>query len=104
MFLFCNIGGSDEHYNDVWRDDAVDPTHETNEVESVVSVMDRTSSMILDWDDKFENFMVICVAHGDVLQMLQTAFSRMDGSLHRTLEHLDTATLRKLPLAPNKES
>jgi probable phosphoglycerate mutase len=93
-------GGPDQHYNDVWKDDAVDPTHELNEVESVMSVTDRASSMILEWDKKFENYMVICVAHGDVLQILQTAFSRMDGSLHRTLDHLETATLRYLPLAP----
>eukprot|EP00980_Cylindrotheca_fusiformis_P000197 scaffold36_cov127-Cylindrotheca_fusiformis.AAC.7 len=97
-------GGSDEHYTDVWRDDEQDPTHTTKGVESVVSVTDRATRLILEKDQEYENHMVICVAHGDVLQILQTAFSKMDGSLHRSLEHLETATLRKLSLARNEES
>ena len=48
------------------------------------------------WDQKVKNYMVICVAHGDVLQILQTAFAKIDGSLHRTLPHLETASLRQL--------
>lgn len=94
-------GGSDEHYNDVWKDDAIDPTHTIQGVESVVSVMDRSSTCVLEWDIIVQNYFVICVAHGDVLQMLQTSFSKMDGSKHRTLDHLETATLRPLLLAPN---
>ena len=97
-------GGSDEHYSDVWRDDAIDPNHEENGVESVASVTDRSTSMIVDFDERFENYMIICVAHGDVLQILQTAFSRMDGSLHRTLQHLETASLRRLTLASSSSS
>jgi broad specificity phosphatase PhoE len=94
-------GGSDEHYDDVWKDDAVDPTHTIKGVESVLSVMDRSSTCVLEWDKIVQNHFVICVAHGDVLQMLQTSFSKMDGSKHRTLDHLETATLRPLLLAPN---
>lgn len=91
-------GGSDEHYADVWRDDAKDPTHSIRGVESVMSVTDRATAMILEWDEKCDNHLVLCVAHGDVLQILQTAFSKLDGSLHRSLDHLETATLRKLGL------
>ena len=92
-------GGSDNNYNEVWKDDATDPNHEVQGVESVMSVMDRATTCIREWDAEFEDYMVICVAHGDVLQILQTAFCKMDGSKHRTLEHLETATLRRLPLA-----
>jgi probable phosphoglycerate mutase len=95
-------GGSDEHYNDVWKDDATDPLHQLHGVESVVSVMDRATKCITQWDERIENYMVICVAHGDVLQILQTAFCKMDGSKHRTLENLETATLRRMPLASTK--
>ena len=89
-------GGSDKHYFDVWIDDAKDPNHEVNGVESVVAVTERATAMIADWDQKVKNYMVICVAHGDVLQILQTAFAKIDGSLHRTLPHLETASLRQL--------
>lgn len=90
--------GSDEHYNDVWVDDAVDPSHTINGVESVQSVVKRTTEMILEWDQKYNQYMIICVAHGDVLQILQSGFNKMDCSKHRSLEHLETAILRKLEL------
>ncbi|CAJ1935309.1 unnamed protein product [Cylindrotheca closterium] len=90
--------GSDHHYNDVWIDDAVDPSHTINGVESVQSVVSRTTEMILEWDQKYTGHMIICVAHGDVLQILQSGFSKMDYAKHRSLEHLETATLRKLEL------
>lgn len=89
---------SDTNYNEVWKDDAVDASHEIKGVESVTSVMDRVTECILDWDSQVNDHMVICVAHGDVLQILQTCFSKLDGSQHRTLDHLETATLRKLEL------
>ena len=41
-------------------------------------------------------WMVVLVAHGDVLQILQTSFARVDVRQHRSLEHLQTATLREL--------
>ena len=45
-------------------------------------------------------WMVLLVAHGDVLQIAQTLFSRVDPRLHRSLDHLETATLRKLGIYP----
>ena len=92
-------GGSDVHYPDVWNDDALDPYHTHRGVESVMSVMDRTTTCVLQWNQCLKNHLILLVAHGDVLQITQTAFSKMDGSQHRTLEHLDTATLRPLHLA-----
>jgi broad specificity phosphatase PhoE len=99
---------SDDNYQHVWDDDATDSSHTANNVESVDSVMRRVTSAVAEWDDTLsqENLtsydptrtMVICVAHGDVLQILQTAFEKLDGTLHRTLPHLETATLRPLVL------
>lgn len=90
---------SDTNYPNVWKDDAVDPNHTLKGVESVNQVMERTTQCIAEWDDKVEQpCIIICVAHGDVLQILQTAFCKLDGSKHRTMEHLETAKLRKLQL------
>lgn len=119
-------GGSDVHYHDVWKDDAIDPSHTVRGVESVWSVTDRATTFVLEWDqnlaakaDKEQQqavveakrgdaaataskpyyYWVVCVAHGDVLQILQTAFSiDMDPSQHRSMEHLETAMLRPLEL------
>lgn len=90
---------SDTNYYNVWKDDIVDPNHTLQGVESVNDVVTRTTQCIVEWDNRVQNCFIICVAHGDVLQILQTAFRKMDGSLHRTLEHLETATLRHIELA-----
>ncbi len=94
-------GGSDDHYHDVWKEDALDPSHQKEGVEAVTSVMQRATHCVVDWDAQVTNCLILCVAHGDVLQILQTAFVKMDGSLHRTLDHLDTAKLRRLVLQPD---
>ena len=39
---------------------------------------------------------VLLVAHGDVLQIAQTAFARADPTQHRDLPHLETAAVREL--------
>ena len=96
-------------------------------MESVWSVIDRSTRCVMDWDsndqksgknlvvvqwddnnkeNEVENenqqqhgghYWIICVAHGDVLQILQTAFNKnIDPSQHRSIQHLETATLRSL--------
>ena len=105
-------GKSDGHYGDVWRVDCTDPDHTEFNCESVNSVVRRTSELILDIEKELEDIdndtdsqdddrphKVILVAHGDVLQILQTAFLKVDGSVHRSLDHLETASVRELRLA-----
>ena len=95
-------GKSDVHYQDVWDIDCQDANHNEFNCESVNSVVKRTSELVLEIDNELEKSSqpckVILVAHGDVLQILQTAFIRKDGSVHRSLEHLETATVRQLKL------
>lgn len=54
-----------------------------------------------DDDDGKQNnrrMMIVLTAHGDVLQILQTAFCKLPGTQHRSIEHLETATVRALEL------
>jgi broad specificity phosphatase PhoE len=93
---------SDANYENVWKDDLLDPSHCLSNVESVDSVMERATQCIVDWNSSssaVQNHCVVCVAHGDVLQILQTAFQKLNGSQHRSLEHLETATIRPVLLA-----
>eukprot|EP00930_Biecheleria_cincta_P003611 TRINITY_DN104541_c0_g1_i1.p1 TRINITY_DN104541_c0_g1~~TRINITY_DN104541_c0_g1_i1.p1 ORF type:complete len:276 (+),score=37.22 TRINITY_DN104541_c0_g1_i1:37-864(+) len=103
-------GGPDSRYQDVWDIDARDPSHEEFGVESCNSVLDRTTKLVHELDRMLEHdrtgidsslpWKCILVAHGDVLQILQTGFlGHKDASLHRSLEHLETATVRDLILA-----
>jgi probable phosphoglycerate mutase len=103
-------GQPDHHYADVWTQDEIDSAHTLHHVESVDSVMERTTALIIDLDEKLTNALqekqdlvppscsCILVAHGDVLQILQTAFHKCSGRRHRSLPHLETASLRKLHL------
>lgn len=97
-------GKSDEHYYDVWKYDCDDADHTEFNVESVNAVVHRTSGLILDIEKELSHlngekpYQVILVAHGDVLQILQTAFLKKESKLHRSLEHLETATVREFVL------
>lgn len=71
--------------------------------------MNRTTDLILDIEQELQtkqhppqSYQVILVAHGDVLQILQTAFLKVDGKVHRSLDHLETATVRELVLKNNE--
>lgn len=101
-------GGPDTRYQEVWDVDVHDADHEEFNVESANSVLERTTKLITELDDRLQSaseeggpcWKCILVAHGDVLQIMQTGFLKHeDASMHRSLDHLETASLRGLPLA-----
>ncbi|RUP44733.1 histidine phosphatase superfamily [Jimgerdemannia flammicorona] len=85
---------SDKIYNTVWAADADDGAHTRWNVESCVSVRNRTASLVLDVIEPLPPapaFTAVLVAHGDALQILQTAFEDVPVSTHRQLRHVETA-------------
>lgn len=88
----------DDAYHDVWRGDELDAGHQANGVESANQVMTRVTALILDCEQRFCDASLLLVSHGDVLQILQTAFAGADARSHRSLEHLQTAEIRQLQL------
>ncbi|GAX17083.1 hypothetical protein FisN_5Hh469 [Fistulifera solaris] len=98
-------GQSDSNYPRVWKNDEIDSSHTIDGVESVDSVTQRATSCVIDLDKIYSgNHVFVLVAHGDVLQILQTAFLKRQGKFHRQVEHLETAQLRLLELAPTTAS
>ncbi|KAI8149959.1 putative 2,3-bisphosphoglycerate-dependent phosphoglycerate mutase [Fennellomyces sp. T-0311] len=91
---------SDENYKVCWQDDATGPDHGEHSrygIESPSSVADRTTRFIVDEiEAKMEGATVLLVAHGDVCQIMQTAFLHTDAWRHRELEHVDTANWRDM--------
>ena len=57
------------------------------------------STVLSPNEKEHQPWQVLLVAHGDVLQILQTAFTRVDVRTHRSLPHLETATVRELSFA-----
>jgi broad specificity phosphatase PhoE len=97
-------GGPDNRYQDVWDVDCSDADHTEFDAESANSVLGRTTELICDLDGTLQQtgkrWNCIVVAHGDVLQILQTGFLKHDDAKrHRSLEHLETATIRELKLS-----
>lgn len=88
--------GSDQRYPEIWRADLMDVNHNLHRVESVGSVLKRATQVIDDLEQRFKNETCLLVAHGDILQILQTAFYQLPASQHRDLPHLNTAEIRLL--------
>jgi broad specificity phosphatase PhoE len=95
-------GTSDSNYANVWDYDRKDANHNEFQVESVNSVFHRTTQLLLELEKEFTQTHIILIAHGDVLQILQTAFTRnLHPRFHRSLPHLPTATPRELLFVPS---
>lgn len=89
---------ADDSYDQVWQQDKVNPDSCVKGVESVNQVMARVTAVIADYENRYSAATILLVSHGDALQILQTAFARLDASTHRQLEHLHTAEIRQLLL------
>ena len=92
---------SDDSYDQVWQQDEVNPDSRVKSVESVNQVMARVTAVIADYENQYSAATILLVSHGDALQILQTAFARLDASTHRQLEHLHTAEIRQLLMTGN---
>jgi glucosyl-3-phosphoglycerate phosphatase len=88
------------NYNRVWAHDALDGAHKHNDVESTQEVLARTTSLVADLEKEYSGRNILMVSHGDVLQILQTAFERVAPGSHRLLPPLQTGQIRKLELKP----
>jgi len=86
------------NYQKIWADDMLDGAHKHNDVESTREVLSRTTSLIKDLENSYTGRNILLVSHGDALQILQTAFERVDSSSHRLVSHLETGEIRRLEL------
>jgi len=89
-------GKSDTAYDEVWSRDALDPGHCTQGVESATAVVARGTRLLESLEQKYQGETFLLIAHGDVLQLLQTVFEQVPPSQHRQLRHLDVAEVRRL--------
>ena len=93
--------GPDSCYGEVWQHDKIDANREFRGAESANQVMARVTALVIDCEARYQDATLLLVSHGDALQLLQTAFAKLDASAHRSLEHLQTAEIRQLHLAEN---
>jgi len=87
---------TDGRYEEVWQQDALSAEHRTFGVESIASVAHRARDLVLELESSYQNCVILLVAHGDVLQLLQTVFDGISPTRHRQLKPLQVAELRLL--------
>lgn len=88
-------GQSDIHYQDVWNNDITpDPNNDKN-VEPVEKVLQRGLDVIKQLEQEYSDKLILLVSHGDMLQILRTAFKGAPASQHRKLPHHQTAQIIK---------
>lgn len=87
----------DKNYELCWIDDASPDhgEHSQYDIESPSHVCDRATKFIAEEiESKMEGKTVILVAHGDICQIMLTAFMRIEAWRHREIKHVDTANWR----------
>lgn len=89
-------GGADTFYDTVWAQDALNPSHTDNGVESALNVVARGVGAVQEAERRWAGRQVLLVAHGDVLQLLQSAFEGRSAADHRSLVPLGVAEIRPL--------
>jgi len=89
-------GKSDKHYQDIWEKDPRDGQPVDNEVESAAAVLQRGYKVLERLEQQHKNQVILLVSHGDMLQILRTAFVGKPPQLHRSLSHHETAEIKQL--------
>jgi probable phosphoglycerate mutase len=83
-------------YQSVWDRDAVDPAHRDCGVESANAVAARSATLLASLERSYCGASLLLVAHGDVLQIMQTVFEHSSPASHRDIRHLEVAEIRRL--------
>ena len=89
-------GQSDSNYPQVWERDSDDDNHDAFDVEPASKVLNRAIELIIELESQFSGAVILLVAHGDVLQLLQCAFENRAAACHRQLVPLQVAEVREL--------
>ena len=84
---------ADKNYDKVWELDIKDKP--LGDIESVYSVADRATRLVLDLEKKYKGKRIVLAAHGDIVNILLTCFNKKDPKYHHTLFSLKTAEIRK---------
>jgi len=89
-------GKSDVNYQKIWQQDQQADKQSIQGIETVHQVRQRGLNLIEKLEQQFQNEVILLVSHGDMLQILLTAFVGIPADQHRTLPHHDQAEIKHL--------
>ncbi len=87
---------SDAHYERVWSEDRVDPTHERWGVESIQSILDRMTALLRELHESDSTATFLLCTHGDVASVTLCATQGLSLSQHREVGALGNGEVRRL--------
>jgi broad specificity phosphatase PhoE len=87
---------SDEHYEQVWSEDRVDPAHEKWGVESATALAERVASLIRELQEADSAGTFVLCTHGDVASVLLCAAQGSALSQHREVGAMANGEVRAL--------
>ena len=88
-------GQADSGYAEVWALDAAN-IEGVGEVEPVAAVLQRALDVLHALEARYTGEVLLLVSHGDLVQILQTAFVGLAAGEHRCVQHHETAEIRLL--------
>lgn len=90
-------GLSDQYYSKIWDNDLNNPAaNDRSRVEPAEQVRTRGLELMDRLEQSFSGETILLVSHGDLLQILRTAFEGVTANQHRSLSHHQTAEIRWL--------
>lgn len=102
--FFGDFEGKDHLlYQQTWIEDEKDPNNKVNNVESCNEVLDRTTKLVEELEQKYSGKVILLVSHGDPIQILQTGFLKTNPANHRTLPTVQTGELRELKIVDSNK-
>ena len=91
--------GNSINYAKVWEKDFKDPFHSDWNVERVVAVMKRSTSLVIELEKNFSDSTIFLVTHCDVAMILMAGAMKVNPKTHRHLDPLKTGEIRELHFA-----
>lgn len=96
--------GAMELYQKIWDNDATTmPDSSVYGAESIQSVVDRVTDLIVELEHIWVGKTIVLVAHGDICSISLATFSALDPRLHRTLPNFENCDVRELVLINAEE-
>jgi probable phosphoglycerate mutase len=89
-------GKSDEHLQGIYQRDEITEKQVDDGVESTEAILQRGIKVLERLEHRHQGHVILLVSHGDILQILRTAFVGKPPRQHRSLPHHETGEIRWL--------
>lgn len=92
-------GGPANIYDEVWQRDETDPFQTVRNVESLVVLMERATSLVTELERTHKGKTFLLATHGDTALALQTGFAKINPAQFQSFGRFENAEVREMILA-----